>query len=175
MKRSSSVPFALLLGVVLTVTTCKDAEDVRKAQAAERNKLRARLAKTGTQPAIPAGDPAPSRSTRTDSGPPFERLAGYVVRGTDESSFRRCGSKQTQYIRASGEAAVHVATRYRFKAPTPLSPVYFVFRARVVADTVTVGDYTYTSVLDVRSVYPENEGGKPDCPAPMRGSMIANR
>lgn len=175
MKRSSSVPFALLLGAVLTMTACKDAEETRKAQAAERAKVRAGLAKTGTRAATPAGGSAPNRATRTDSGPPFERMAGYVVRGTDESSFRRCGSKQILYIRASGESAVHVASRYRFKAPTPLSAVYFVFQARVVDDTVSIGDHTYTSVLEVRSVFPEEQLGTPECPAPMRGSMIANR
>lgn len=102
-------------------------------------------------------------------------MAGYVVRGTDESSFRRCGSTRTHYIRATGESAVHLSTRYRFKAPGPLSPVYFVFRARVLEDTVVVGDYTYTSVLEVRSVFTDERSGAPECPAPMRGSMIADR
>lgn len=174
MNRLSLIRFGLVMTAALTVTACRDAQDARKARAVAKADLRNRLAKGG-----PGGDPvggaAKSRTARPDSGPPFERMAGYVVRGTDESSFRRCGSKQTNYIRAVGEAAVHVTTRYRFKAPTPLAPVYFVFQARVVDDTVKVGDYTYTSVLEVRSVYPEDPGGKPDCPAPMRGSMIAAR
>jgi len=102
-------------------------------------------------------------------------MAGYVVRGTDESSFRRCGSKRTHYIRAAGEAAVHLVTQYRFKASTPLAPVYFVFRARVIEDTVRVGDYLYTSVVEVRSVDRAASEGTPECPGPMRGSMIADR
>jgi hypothetical protein len=164
--------FALMAAFLLTA--CRDAQDARKAQAAAKSDLRDRLAKRGPGGAA-AGGAAKSRSARPDSGPPFERVVGYVVRGTDESSFRRCGSTRTQYIRAVGEAASQVNTRYRFKASTPLAPVYFVFRARVVDDTVVVGDHTYTSVLEVRSVYPENPGEKAECPAPMRGSMIADR
>lgn len=174
MNRVPPISFGMALVAALAFTACRDAQDARKAQAAAKTELRNRLAK-GPLGGTAAGGAGRSRAARPDSGPPFERMAGYVVRGTDESSFRRCGSKQVQYIRAVGEAAVHVSTRYRFRAPTPLAPVYFVFRARVVGDTVVVGDYTYTSVLEVRSVYPENPGEKPDCPAPMRGSMVAER
>lgn len=174
MNRAPLIRFGLVMIAALHLTACRDAQDARKAQAAARADLRKRLAKGGLG-ATPAGGAVGSRTARPDSGPPFERMAGYVVRGTDESSFRRCGSTRTQYIRAVGEAAVHVTTRYRFKAPTPLAPVYFVFRARVIDDTVVVGDHTYTSVLEVRSVYPENSGETPECPAPMRGSMIADR
>lgn len=171
MNRAPLIRFGLVMIAALHLTACRDAQDARKAQAAAKAEVRDRLVKGG-----PAGGPAAAaRMARPDSGPPFERMAGYVVRGTDESSFRRCGSTRTQYIRAVGEAAVHVTTRYRFKAPTPLAPVYFVFRARVIDDTVVVGDHTYTSVLEVRSVYPENSGETPECPAPMRGSMIADR
>lgn len=162
--------------IVLTSAACGDrGAAATKASTAERNNARAQL-KAQTQSAQPA--PAPPQSgqaAKSDSGPSFERMAGYVVRGSDESSFRRCGSNQTHFVRVRGEAAVHVTQRYRFKAPVPLSPVYFVFRARVIGDTVVVGDYTYTSVLDVRSVFPDQAGSEPDCPAPMRGSMIAQR
>lgn len=102
-------------------------------------------------------------------------MAGYVVRGSDESSFRRCGSDRTHYIRVGGEAMTTVIQRYRFRAPVPLSPVYFVFNARVLEDTVVVGDHTYTSVVQVWKVFPEQPGAEPECPAPMRGSMIADR
>jgi hypothetical protein len=174
MNRITLIRFGLAFTASLTLVACRDAQDARKAQAAATAELRKQLAK-GATGANPAGGAGQQRLARPDSGPPFERIAGWVVRGTDESSFRRCGSKRTQYIRAVGEAAVHVSTRYRFKAPTPLAPVYFVFRARIVDDTVVVGDYTYTSVLEVRSVFPENPDEKSDCPAPMRGSMIATR
>jgi hypothetical protein len=102
-------------------------------------------------------------------------MAGYVVRGTDESSFRRCGSSRTHYIRATGESAVTLTQRYRFRATMPLSPVYFIFSARVREDTIRVGDHTYTSILEVRRVLPEQPGTTPECPAPMRGSMIGER
>ncbi len=101
-------------------------------------------------------------------------MAGYVVRGTDESSFRACGSTRTHLLRPRGEANAIILQRYRFNAPTPLAPVYFVFReARILEDTVAVGDNTYLSVVDVRAVVPEQPGVAPECPAPGRGSMIA--
>ena len=126
--------------------------------------------------ARPAGTSATKQNrARTDSGPAFERMAGYVVRGSDESSFRRCGSDRTHYIRVSGAAATNVIQRYRFRAPVPLAPVYFVFNARVIEDTVVIGDYKYTSVVEVRRVFPEQPAVEPECPAPMRGSMIADR
>jgi hypothetical protein len=57
----------------------------------------------------------------------------------------------------------------------PLSPVYFIFSARVREDTIRVGDHTYTSILEVRRVLPEQPGTTPECPSPMRGSMIGER
>lgn len=126
--------------------------------------------------APPAGSPAPKQGrARADSGPPFERMAGYVVRGTDESSFRRCGSNRTHFIRVTADSWPAILQRYRFRAPVPLSPVYYVFHARVIEDTVVVGDYTYTSSVEVRRVFPEQPDSQPECPAPMRGSMIADR
>lgn len=123
----------------------------------------------GSQPKQP-----PAAATPIDSGPSYERMAGYVVRGTDESSFRRCGSTQTHLLRPRGEANALILQRYRFKAPTPLTPVYFVFReARIIHDTVVVGDNTYLSVVDVRAVVPEQPEVTPECPTPGRGSMIS--
>lgn len=117
---------------------------------------------------------APAAAAPVDSGPPFQRMAGYVVRGTDESSFRVCGSTRTHLLQPRGEANAMILQRYRFNAPTPLTPVYFVFReARIREDTVVVGDNTYLSVVEVRAVVPEQPGVTAECTAPPRGSMIA--
>jgi hypothetical protein len=112
-------------------------------------------------------------TTFAKSDQPFVRIAGYVVRGTDEASFRPCGSTQVSFIRGSPVAAPRLVQRYRFRAPVPLHPVYFVVRARIREDTLTVGKNVYTSVMEVDEVYPEDPAATPDCPAPRRGSMIA--
>jgi hypothetical protein len=170
----SAIHPAIMLVAALVSTGCGPAQDAGKPAAGASAQARATLSKPGTSQAKTDSTAPRNRRAAVDSGPPFERMAGYVVRGTDESSFRRCGSKRIHYIRAFGEAAAHLSQRYRFNVSAPLAPVYFVFRARVLDDTVSIGDHTYTSVVEVRSVYPE-EQGTPECAAPMRGSMIGVR
>ena len=106
---------------------------------------------------------------------PFVEMRGYIVRGTDESSFRRCGSSRVYYTRLAPPAAAQVAQRYRFRANSLLSPVYFAVKGRLVDDTVTVGDHTYTSVIEISDILGEQSEGTPACPPPPRGSMIASR
>jgi hypothetical protein len=169
----NSVPIVALGGLLaIGLAACRE-DSARKAQVKMRADVRGQIARP-TQRVQAGGGPAAGRA-RNDSGPAFARVAGYVVRGSDESSFRACGSTQTHYLRPLGEAAIHVTQRYRFRASMPLAPVYFVFNARVLEDTVNVGDFTYTSVIEVRRVMPEQTGEQPDCPAPMRGSMIARQ
>ena len=159
--------------VALLITIAGCAKDQNSAPKGADSGTAVNAAAKATRP---AGAQAPKQKrARTDSGPSFERMAGYVVRGTDESSFRRCGSDRTHFIRVTADSWPAVLQRYRFRAPVPLSPVYFVFYARVIEDTVTVGDYTYTSSVEVRRVFPEQPDSQPECPAPMRGSMISDR
>ena len=112
--------------------------------------------------------------TRTNEDP-FVEIHGYIVRGTDESSFRRCGSSRVYYTRLSPPAAAQVAQRYRFRAPKLLYPVYFAVMGRIVADTVTVGENVYESVIEISEVLAELSEGEPDCAAPPRGSLVATR
>ncbi|MGQ0649166.1 MAG: hypothetical protein ACT4P7_16545 [Gemmatimonadaceae bacterium] len=109
------------------------------------------------------------------AGDPFVRMAGYVVRGTDESSFRACGSPNVHFIRPGQLAVGEFVQRYRFRAPKPLTPVYFVFKARVVQDTMRVGDNLYDSVVEVSDVMPEVAGERPECARPRIGSMVESR
>jgi hypothetical protein len=106
---------------------------------------------------------------------PFEEMHGYVVRGTDESSFRRCGSSRVYYTRLAPPAAAQVAQRYRFRANALLSPVYFAVMGRLVDDTVTVGEHTYTAVIEISDILGDKSEGTPDCAPPPRGSMVASR
>lgn len=106
---------------------------------------------------------------------PFTRIPGYVVRGTDESSFKACGVAGVHFLRLGPNAAAQLVQRYRFRATKPFSPVYFVLLARILKDTVTVGENVYDSVIEVDEVVPEVDGEQPDCPAPRRGSLIATR
>jgi hypothetical protein len=118
-----------------------------------------------------AGGEALSRKNEA----PFEEIRGYVVRGTDESSFRRCGSSRVYYTRLAPPAAAQVAQRYRFRANALLSPVYFAVMGRLVDDTVTVGEHTYTAVIEISDILADKSEGTPDCAPPPRGSMIASR
>jgi hypothetical protein len=103
---------------------------------------------------------------------PFVRMAGYVVRGSDESSFVKCGDPGVHYTRMSQMAVSNVVQRYRFRAPRPLSPVYFEIKGRILDDTIKVGDHAYTSVVEIESVYPDNPDARPACAAPPRGSLV---
>jgi hypothetical protein len=113
------------------------------------------------------------RLTKADA--PFERMSGYVVRGTDESSFVKCGSSGVHYTRMSAAAVGLLVQRYRFKASRPLAPVYFTINARILDDTVTVGEHAYTSVVEIERVYPEVPDERPACAAPPRGSLVEGR
>jgi hypothetical protein len=106
---------------------------------------------------------------------PFVEMRGYIVRGTDESSFRRCGSSRVYYTRLAPPAAAQVAQRYRFRAAALLSPVYFAVMGRVVDDTVTVGEHTYTAVIEISDILGDKSEGTPECAPPPRGSMVASR
>ncbi|MBC7896037.1 MAG: hypothetical protein H7066_11540 [Cytophagaceae bacterium] len=103
---------------------------------------------------------------------PFTRMSGYVVRGTDESSFVKCGDSGVHYTRMSAGAVGLLVQRYRFKAPRPLSPVYFTISGRILDDTISVGTHEYISVVEIERVYPEVLDERPACAAPTRGSLI---
>jgi hypothetical protein len=119
---------------------------------------------------VTAGERGAERLTKADV--PFVRMSGYVVRGSDESSFVKCGDPVVHYTRMSAGAVGVLVQRYRFKAPRPLSPVYFTVNARIIDDTVTVGENSYTSVVEIERVYPEVPDERPDCAAPTRGSLV---
>ena len=106
------------------------------------------------------------------SDEPFVRIAGWVVRGTDEASFRPCGSGRVSFIRGSQVAAPRLVQRYRFRAPAPLHPVYFEVKGRIRDDTIAVGSHVYTSVIEIAELVPEVPDAVPACPAPRRGSLI---
>lgn len=106
---------------------------------------------------------------------PFVEIQGYVVRGTDESSFRRCGGSRVYYTRMSPPAAAQIAQRYRFRAPSLLYPVYFVVMGRVVDDSVTVGTNHYDAVIEISEVLAERSEQPPECAPPRAGSLVAAR
>lgn len=106
---------------------------------------------------------------------PFEKMTGYVVRGSDESSFLKCGDTGVHYTRMSASAVGQLVQRYRFKASRPLAPVYFTINARIIEDTVTVGENAYKSVVEIERVYPEVRDERPACAPPARGSLIEGR
>ena len=119
------------------------------------------------------GERGSAKLTKAEA--PFVRMSGYVVRGTDESSFVSCGSPVVSYTRVSAEAVGQLVQRYRFKAPKPLSAVYFNVEARVLSDTVEIGANRYTSVVEIKRVYPEVVGERPVCAPPPWGSLIERR
>jgi hypothetical protein len=111
-------------------------------------------------------------ATAKAQGPLLE-TQGYIVKGTDELSYKPCGSSKVYFVKARGEPAVKVAQTYRFSAASPLSPVYYELRAHLYDDTASLGDTRYTSIADVRTVV--QHPGKPACPPPLRGSFIRPR
>lgn len=67
-----------------------------------------------------------------------------------------------------------IAQRYRFEAPSPLTPVFFEFSARTIDSVVTVADYSYKRVMIVDRVL-EATKAPSNCPRPSRGSFIESR
>lgn len=186
MRRLRTV--ALLLLVLVPLAACMSDEEYKaRTQAESDRKVAIAQKRAGTK------TPSSKREQRADmqaqqvggrSGlregasrltkdeAPFVRMSGYVVRGTDESSFVKCGDSHVHYTRMSAEAVGHIVQRYRFRASMPLSPVYFTVNARIIEDTVNVGDHRYDSVVEIQRVYPERPDEKPACSAPSRGSLI---
>lgn len=122
--------------------------------------------------AVGAGERgAGGRFAKVDAA--FGKVSGYVVRGTDESSFKPCGSDRVYYTRIGPGVISELVQRYRFKSPTVLTPVYFELFARFIEDTVTLGDHVYTAVAEINYVFPEVPGSAPACPRPRRGSLIS--
>jgi hypothetical protein len=73
-----------------------------------------------------------------------------------------------------GVTRAQIVQRYRFVAPTPLTPVFFEFSARIVDSTAVVGEFTYPRVLIVDRVLDGTEAPS-NCPRPSRGSFIDSR
>jgi hypothetical protein len=101
-------------------------------------------------------------------------MRGYVVKGTDESSFRRCGSSRVYFARVAPPTASRFAQHYRWSAQGILDPVYVVVMGRFVEDTVTIGENRYTGVVEIRDLLIDRSKEPPACPSPKRGSMISN-
>lgn len=186
---SSSARTALTLGLLL-LGACNTEEYERQREAAKairdatpKAPQLTKREKASAQRAAAVGGGASNLNVMTrgaasqlvKSEIPFSRMAGYAVRGSDESSFKICGSPGVHYLRLGPDAAAQLVQRYRFRATKPLSPVYFVLKARIINDTVAVGENHYHSVLEVEEVLPEVDGVAPDCPAPRRGSLVAAR
>ncbi len=106
--------------------------------------------------------------------PTFRTIRGHIVRGTDEFSFRPCGSRQVSMVAPRGATRAQITQRYRFSAPTPLTPIFFELSAVIVDSTVTVADYTYQRVLIVDRVLDATQA-PPGCPRPSRGSFIESQ
>ena len=182
------LPLAQVLSTALALSACgggdqlaRDAERYRReseraAKIASTVKLspREKWADTRAKEIGGAGGTgergAASRLAKRDL--PFEKVWGYVVRGTDESSFKPCGSDRVYYTRVGPGVIGELVQRYRFKSPTVLTPVYFELMARLVEDTVVLGDHVYTAVAEINHVFPEVPGLQPACPRPRRGSLI---
>lgn len=107
---------------------------------------------------------------------PFTKMSGWIVRGTDESSFVKCGGARDVYFtRIAAEVVGQVVQRYRFKAPSPFVPVYYEFDGRLLDDTVEVGTNRYTRVVEISRLYPEAPEKRPACTAPRRGSLVGEQ
>lgn len=170
----------LWTALVLASASCIDYKERKKERAAvmqERQAARATQkrgsGKAATQLLRGVNRAAGEATTKTEA--PFVELHGYIVRGTDESSFRRCGSSRVYYTRLAPPAAAQVVQRYRFRAAALFSPVYFAVMGRMVDDTVTVGEHTYTAVVEISDILADKSEGAPECAPPPRGSMIAGR
>jgi hypothetical protein len=102
----------------------------------------------------------------------YQTVRGYVVQGSDESSFRPCGSSKVYFIHGPAEPKFVLTQRYRYLAFAPLVPIYFELSAAYTDSTINIGPNTYTAIAFVKSV---GDGDKPpaNCPRPGRGSMIA--
>lgn len=153
------------MGAVV-MTAC---DDIRGGSAAS-GAAAARAAIASVDSAAPEQPDTMSALDSARAAPP-QRMTGYLVRGTDESSFRVCGSGRVHFLPASSAAAVVLMQEYRFRATGLLRPVYFVIKGRVLPDTTVAGVNRYTSVLQVT----EFLGGKsdtPECPPPRQGSLI---
>lgn len=111
------------------------------------------------------------RGSSEEDPVPFVETHGYLVRGTDELSFRVCGSPRVHFARMGPGAGNRIMQRYRFESSGLLSPVYFAVKGRIVADTVTVGRHTYHSVIQIVDVLPVSSERR--CAAPLPGSLIA--
>lgn len=143
--------------------------DMRGA-ATQSNAAKARAAIASVDSAGAREPDALSAMDSARAAPP-RRITGYLVRGTDESSFRVCGTGKVHFLPASSASAVVLLQEYRFRATGLLRPIYFVIKGRVLPDTVIAGANRYTSVLQVT----EFLGGKndtPECPPPRPGTLI---
>lgn len=147
----------------------------RDANTIERKRAGGQGARKGSGEKLVGINRASGEALSRKNEAPFEEMRGYIVRGTDESSFRRCGSSRVYYTRLAPPAAAQVAQRYRFRAASLLSPVYFAVMGRLVDDTVTVGEHTYTAVIEISDILGDKSEGTPDCAPPPRGSMVASR
>ncbi|MBK8248256.1 MAG: hypothetical protein IPK85_12745 [Gemmatimonadetes bacterium] len=169
--------FALVVGCIDYEAKKRNEADVRAQRAT--NSIEAKRSGAGKAGGSNAKLQGINRATGEALSPkgeaPFEEVRGYIVRGTDESSFRRCGSSRVYYTRLAPPAAAQVAQRYRFRANALLSPVYFAVMGRMVDDTVTVGTHTYTAVIEISDILGDKSEGTPACAPPPRGSMIASR
>lgn len=164
---------ALLLPLCLPLFACgrEDAgAKVARQMTAQQRRLNNRARAIG---GIGAGSRAVSEQMDTAVHLPFARIAGYVVRGTDEFSFKACGSNRVHYVRLSPMAAAKVIQQYRFRSPQPLPPVYFTFKARIVDDTVRIGEHEYRSVVEVLEMT-NGRDETPDCAKPGYGSFVAS-
>jgi hypothetical protein len=128
-------------------------------------------AKGGTAP--PGDTVAPDAVQDSVPPKPVVRVSGYVVRGTDEASFLPCGSGRVHFLRLAPRATFQVNEAYRFRSAGMLQPTYFVFRARLLDDTVTHGGHRYRAIAEVAGVEPVT--GAPDCAPPRAGSLIGRQ
>lgn len=150
------------------IARSQNAFAAKRGQLSDREKRLANKANSiGSR--FAAGERA-ERLTKAEE--PFVRMSGYVVRGSDESSFMKCGDPGVHYTRMSAGAVALIVQRYRFKASRPLAAVYFTINGRIIKDTITVGENSYTSVVEIERVYPEVPDERPACAAPPRGSLI---
>lgn len=174
---SPARPFTILalLVVSLVSTACGNTES-------ETNLPAAQAAPAQSAPSLAGGQVAPTTGNLfnraggqalSKSEAPFVPMSGYFVRGSDEASFLTCGTRRVHLARMSAGAAARMVQSYRFRAPRLLAPVYFEVRARVVEDTVTVGEHTYRSVIEIQDA-DVKEALEPQCAAPPSGSLVAS-
>lgn len=102
---------------------------------------------------------------------PFERKSGWLVKGTDLLLFLPCGEGDDYLVTGPGPALARLNQRYKFEQPRPYTAMYIELNVRLLQDTTTVGDNTFTRVADVEQLFPAADT-PPACRRPTQSRVV---